>query len=260
VIRARQLCFARGIKPCEKHRGIAYTTYNLASKFSILFKPVCVVALLLGAPSLVSAQLAIYEFRKGDGNAPDSNSPNPSVTTPATGATFDDFQRINLVAETGGPQVWDSSHWAVGAFDSTKYTGFQVHANTGYYVTLSSLQWDSKRENGTGGPTDAMVKMYLNGVEQTSYDFSPTELNGKHSSWDFTDITFTGTNVVEFRFYGWNGTRDGGHLSLDQVETGGYTVVPEFTTLGIAGMGIVMGGAFSGLAFLRRRLKSPVSQ
>lgn len=208
---------------------------------------------LLGCSS-AQAQLAVYEFTKTSG------VPNPNVTTAPTGATYSEFQRVNLVADTSGPHVWDSTDWSTATSnDSTKYVGFTVTAWVNGTVTLTDISFDVKRESSKG-PKNAAMELLLNGVSQGYYDYSPTKLPGEFVTWNFSDITFSNGSVAEFRFYGWNAEENKGHLSFDNVQNSGTSVVPEFSTGLIVGMAAGLGLLASGarrLYMRRNALKNP---
>jgi len=230
----------------------AFATHKVQIKFNkgkMVRLAVLTSAVVLLVVQEASGQLAIYEFDKSTG------VPNPNVTVAPTGATYSEFQRVNLVADTSGPHVWDSTDWATTiANDSTKYVGFTVTSWLNGTVTLTDISFDVKRESSKG-PKNAAMELFLDGKSQGYYDYSPTKLPGELVTWNFNDITFGNGSVAEFRFYGWNAEENKGHLSFDNVKTSGTSVVPELTSGSIVGIAAALGITASGIRRWHRNRK-----
>jgi hypothetical protein len=191
-----------------------------------------VVALLLLTPVGTRASIVwTYDFpgSPGSGLAADQTNPQPA------GATFSDWNRVNLSAGTTA-DVLDSNFWNnTAVFDSTQYESFSITATAGCNLDLQLLSFDEMRT--AGGPTKGHVEMFINGSSApwAVYNYNPS------ASWKTETFNFTPTtdadNVtsVEFRFYGWNGGTPSASLLLDNVSvvlTIGGVAVPEASSLG----------------------------
>ena len=164
----------------------------------------------------------LYDFPNdpGSGLAVDQANPQPTF------ATMSNFTRTNVTL--GGGPNFNSTNWSAGAQDTTEYVGFSIAASSWYYLNLTDITFDVKRQSG--GPLNGQVAIFLNGsaTPYATQNFSTTT-SFVSSTFDFTDLTnadaITSATVL---FYAWNA--GGGGLILDNVGIDGLVAaVPEIT-------------------------------
>ena len=210
------------------------------------------VALFVAVKASNASIVWTYDFpgSPGSGLAADQTNPQPA------GATFGDWNRVNLTAGTTS-DVFDSTFWNnTAVFDPTQYESFSITADAGCHLNLQLLTFDEMRT--AGGPTKGHVEMFINGstAPWAVFNYNPAS-NWHTETFNFTPTTdLDNVTSVEFRFYGWNGGTPDASLLLDNVSvtlTIVGTPVPEVSSLGP--LSLLLLTVAAGRA-LRRRVRS----
>jgi hypothetical protein len=162
---------------------------------------------------------------------------------------------------TSANNSFNSNNWNTGAFDqNTNYISFTIQPNSGFSVTLTSLDYAMNGSNTA--PRAGMWGYSIAGgsfVFQSQFSLlnaAPASL----STWDFSD--FTTNQQVEFRFWAFGTTPIGtgsasstggtvriANIAGDDLILNG-SVIPEPATVALLGVGLL--GVVS---FVRRRAR-----
>ncbi|MCX8107510.1 MAG: hypothetical protein N3G20_01760, partial [Verrucomicrobiae bacterium] len=145
--------------------------------------------------------------------------------------------------------VFSSSHWTTGSVcDPTEYVFFTIRPEAGYSLDLWKLTWDVSRSSS--GPQKGRVSLFKNGIlVESSADYT-IDTTTTSQVFDFADLNARGSDLLEFRFYGWNATSTG-NLRLDNVSAmGRITPVPEPAPIASVTAGSLL------MVAIHRRLKA----
>jgi hypothetical protein len=210
--------------------------------------------LVLAAGSVANAQILAWDVQ---------NQSSPATLSPS-------FSAGNLVAGSGvisrttvmqntGANSFNSNTWNItNTFnEADNYIGFTIAPDSGYEITLTSLQFAMNGSNTA--PAQGRWGYRIGSGSFNTFDFTlasatPTSL----TTWDFVD--FTTSQTVEFRFWAFGTTSINGGTSgaggtvrianiagNDLVLNGSVALIPEPSTYALIGLGL------AALFFLRRR-------
>jgi hypothetical protein len=210
--------------------------------------------LVLAAGSVANAQILAWDVQ-GTGTSNNTGYPPGTTTanTTASGLGRTTVQWVN----TGN--AFNSNTWNItNTFnEADNYIGFTIAPDSGYEITLTSLQFAMNGSNTA--PAQGRWGYRIGSGSFNTFDFTlasatPTSL----TTWDFVD--FTTSQTVEFRFWAFGTTSINGGTSgaggtvrianiagNDLVLNGSVALIPEPSTYALIGLGL------AALFFLRRR-------
>ena len=157
---------------------------------TLLKKPVTtlftwLLFLLISSP--VFAQLGTYSFT-GPGTCPNQN---PSVTSQPANAVFSDFTTIgtncNIVNDIFESDTWNNT----AVINLAQYNQFTITPNSGYNLTLDSLQFTEKTSQAQSGAT-WVIRSSLDGY---TTDISSGPVNDVLATYNITLGAPTFTNI-----------------------------------------------------------------
>jgi len=180
----------------------------------------------------------------------------------ASGTTFGRTDSGNFGSTTNGAQGGGGfGNTFDGAIDQNDYWTFTLTADVAGTLNISDFSVDIARANAANAATDFNVLAQVNGGStwlSSNALFGTDQLvtaNQGLGDWGGFHLdlsgnsTFQNINSVEFRVYHWgsNGTSASSRINVDQLVVEGSIAIPEPTSLGLLGLGMV------GLLGRRRR-------
>lgn len=167
----------------------------------------------------------------GTGTAGDNATPN----TEGTAAAFVQFTPLAIQKPAGSVLeatavnsdncITFRKFTASAVCDSTEYVRWSVAPAGGKGFRADSLSFSLKRNHATYSAKVFRLEAFVNGVSRESVDFPVAGTDATAITFDFGNIEVGSGDVLEFRFYGWQG---------DTASTTSQVILDDLTLSGVS--------------------------